>query len=198
MSDRPEVGEQNFARLLLRFQTTIYSYIRSLVISPTDAEDLLQETAAVLWQKFDRFQPGSNFLAWALQVARYKVLEFRHRQKRDVLQFSDRFIDVVAADTVAESEQLGEIQELLIECMDSLPPADRDLIETRYWLDVPVKTLAARLGRPQSTIYDAINRIRSALVECVERAMNRAEREGNAAGSRRQGQVAERNKEHHT
>ena len=197
MSDRLEMGEQNFARLLLHFQTRIYSYIRSFVVSPTDADDLLQETAAVLWQKFDQFQPGSNFLAWAMRVAHYKVLEFRHGQKRDVLQFSDRFMDVVAADTVAESERLGEIQELLGECMDRLPPADCDLIETRYWLDVPVKTLAARLGRPQSTIYDAIKRIRWALVECVERAMGRAEREGNAGGNRRQEQVADKDKEHH-
>ena len=88
-------------------------------------------------------------------------------------------------------------EELLGECMDRLPPADRDLIETRYWLDVPVKTLAARLGRPQSTVYDAIKRIRWALVECVERAMGRAEREGNAVGNSRQGQVAEQDKERH-
>jgi RNA polymerase sigma-70 factor (ECF subfamily) len=178
------MGEHDFGRLLLQFETRIYSYIRSFAVHATDAEDLLQETASVLWRKFDQFQPDTSFLAWALQVARYKVLEFRRRQKRDALQFSETFIDVVAADTMAESEQLGELQQWLSECMDKLAPADRELIEMRYWSDLPVTTLAARLGRPASTIYDAINRVRRLLVECVERALNRSEWEGNAMGGR--------------
>jgi DNA-directed RNA polymerase specialized sigma24 family protein len=60
--------------------------------------------------------------------------------------------------------------------MDKLPPADRVLIELRYGSDLPVKSLAANLGRPLSTVYDAINRIRRALIECAHQGLNQTER----------------------
>jgi RNA polymerase sigma-70 factor (ECF subfamily) len=176
-----ESDDRDFARLLLQYRTRIYAYIRSLVAHRADAEDLLQETASVLWRKFDSFQPGSNFLAWALQTARYEVFSFRQRRKRDVLQFSDRFLDAVADESAAESVRLADLQELLDQCMDKLPAADRELIGLRYRSDLPVKTLAAQLGRPLSTTYDALNRIRRNLVECVERALSRA---GESSGTK--------------
>jgi RNA polymerase sigma-70 factor, ECF subfamily len=173
MSGETRPDEHDFGRLFVLYQPRIYGYIRSLVIHRGDAEDLLQETASVLWRKFDEFQPGSNFLAWALSVARYQVMYFRQRRKRDVLQFSDRFLDLVSADTVAQSAWLGDLQKYLDECMEKLEPPDRDLFELRYRSDQTTKSLADRLGRPPTTIYNALNRIRRLLVECVERAMNR-------------------------
>jgi RNA polymerase sigma-70 factor, ECF subfamily len=176
MPELRQSDEHDFGRLFVQYQPRIYGLIRSLVVHRADAEDLLQETASVLWRKFDEFQPGSNFLAWALQVARYQVLYFRQRRRRDVLQFSEKFLDVVGADTVTESARLGDLQELLDQCMDKLPPTDRELFEMRYQSDVTPKGLAEQLGRPLSTIYNSINRIRRALTECVERAMNQTGR----------------------
>lgn len=109
MSAQPSSDEHDFGRLFVQHQSRIYGFIRSLVVHRADAEDLLQETASVLWRKFDEFRPGSNFLAWALQVARFQVMYFRQRQKRDVLQFSDKFVDAVGADTIAGSDRLGDI-----------------------------------------------------------------------------------------
>jgi RNA polymerase sigma-70 factor, ECF subfamily len=171
MSEQPQFADNDFGRLFVRYQARIYGYIRSLVVYRSDAEDLLQETASVLWRKFDEFRPGTDFLAWALQVARYQVMYFRQRQKRDVLQFSDRFVDVMSADTVTEAARLGDLQELLDGCLDKLPPADRDLFELRYQSDLPTRALAEQLGRPSSTVYNAITRIRRTVVECVERAL---------------------------
>ncbi len=176
MASQPRSDVSEFGRLFSQHQPQIYGYIRSLVACRSDAEDLLQETACVLWQKFDDFRPGSSFLAWALQVARYQVLYFWQRQKRDVLQFSEGFLDAVTAETVTKSARLDDLQRLLDECMDKLPPADRVLIELRYGSDLPVKSLAANLGRPLSTVYDAINRIRRALIECAHQGLNQTER----------------------
>lgn len=169
--------EHDFGRLFARYQPRIYGFIRSLVVGRADAEDLLQETASVLWRRFDEFQPGSNFLAWALATARFQVMYFRQRQQRDVLRFSDKFLDAVGADTAQAVSQLGEMQELLERCMDKLPDADRELFDLRYRTDLTPKDLAAQLGRPQSTVYNAVNRIRRVLAECVRRAMEHIERE---------------------
>ena len=173
MEKQPISDDRDFGRLFVQYQPRIYGFIRSLVVHRADAEDLLQETASVLWRKFDEFQPGSSFIAWALQVARYQVLYFRQRQNRDVLQFSDRFLDAISADTVAEAARLSDLQQWLEECLGRLSAVDRELFRLHYQSDLSAKALAERLGRPLSSVYNAISRIRRALAECVERAMNR-------------------------
>ena len=146
MPDNLGPDDRDFGRLFARYQPRIYGYIRSLVAHRNDAEDLLQETASILWQKFGEFQAGSDFLAWALRVARYEVLHFRQRQKRNVLQFSERFIDAVGVDVATESLRLGDIERLLAECVEQLSSAERELFVLRYQSDVTTKSLAEKLG----------------------------------------------------
>lgn len=38
------------------------------------ADDILQETMSVLWNKFDQYVIGTDFLSWALKVAHFQVL----------------------------------------------------------------------------------------------------------------------------
>jgi RNA polymerase sigma-70 factor, ECF subfamily len=176
VTDSRESHECNFGRLFVQHEARIYGYIRSLVAHRVDAEDVLQETASVLWQKFSDFRPGSNFLAWAMSVARFQVQRYRRSQKHNVLHFSESFHDLLAADTVAESARLGDLQQLLDECMHKLPPADRELFVLRYGSEATTASLADRLGRPASTIYNAIRRVRRSLVDCVKRSLDRDNR----------------------
>jgi len=138
---------------------------------------VLQETASVLWQKFPEFQVGSNFLAWAMSIARFQVQRYRRQQKHNVLHFSEAFCDLLAADTVAESARLGDLQQLLDECIYKLPPNDLELFVLRYASDSTTASLAYRLDRPASTIYNAIRRVRRALVDCVKRSLDRENRQ---------------------
>ena len=47
---------ERFMRLLVANQPKIYAAIRSLGLRQHDAEDVLQDTASVLWRRFDEFQ----------------------------------------------------------------------------------------------------------------------------------------------
>lgn len=173
MTNRDRSDEHDFGRLFVQYEPRIYGYIRSLVMNRDDAEDLLQETASVLWQKFDEFTPGSNFLAWAMSIARFQVQHFRRRHKHKVVRFSESFQDLLAADTVSESVRLADLQQLLDACLQKMPPADRNLFALHYASDDTITNLANQMGRPASTIYNAIRRIRRVLTTCVKRALDK-------------------------
>ena len=176
MADPRQSDECNFGRLFVQHEARIYGYIRSLVVHRADAEDLLQETASVLWQKFHEFEPGTNFLAWAMCIARFQVRHFHRQEKHNVLRFSEAFQDLLAADTVAVSARLSDLQQLLDACMHKLPPTDRELFALRYTSEATTASLATLLGRPASTIYNAVRRIRRALADCIERELDREDR----------------------
>ena len=66
-------------RLMTQHQRRIFGYIYTLVPDRHDAEDILQETSVVVCEKFEQFQPGTDFVAWACQIAYWEVR--RARQK---------------------------------------------------------------------------------------------------------------------
>ncbi|MGD9128007.1 MAG: sigma-70 family RNA polymerase sigma factor, partial [Planctomycetia bacterium] len=137
-----QVEERNFGRLLIEFQPQIYGYIRSFIPHECDAEEVFQEVASVLWKKFDDFQAGTSFLAWALSVARYEVMYFWRKQSRDLLWFDDDLLDNVADDTVAVSSQAEEMHAALKGCISKLTPRQKDLIQHRYQTSTSVIKLA--------------------------------------------------------
>ena len=73
---------REFVQLLLASQRRLYAFIRAQVRSRNDADDLLQQTSAVLWEKFADFQPDGDFARWACGVARLEVLTHLRNQRR--------------------------------------------------------------------------------------------------------------------
>jgi RNA polymerase sigma-70 factor (ECF subfamily) len=76
---------QEFMHLYVGKEQCIQSHIYTLVHNWAAAEDILQETAHILWLKFNDFEPGTDFMAWALAIAHYQVLKFRKSQDKRTL-----------------------------------------------------------------------------------------------------------------
>jgi len=165
-----------FIDLFLKAEPRVYAYIRSQIAHRADAEDVLQDTAATLWGKFDTFTPNSDFLAWAYQVARFKVQQHHTRQTRRRCLFSRAFVDLVAAKAEGMKDDLGELEEYLAECMKRLPDADREVVQRCYGTDSTVASVADELGRPVNTIKSVLKRARLNLYECIQRAVGREKR----------------------
>lgn len=165
-----------FLDLFLKAEPRVYAYIRSQIPRRSDAEDVLQETAATLWTKFDTFQQGTDFLAWAYQVARFRVQHYHEKQSRQRSLFSQSFVEFVAARAEQMSDDLGDMGAMLAECMERLSETDRDVVERCYGSDATIAVVADQLGRPANTIKSVLKRARRSLYECIQRAMGRENR----------------------
>ncbi len=53
--DQRSPASKDFIRLLLANERRIYAFILSMLPDLTDAEDVLQETSLVLWEKLDQY-----------------------------------------------------------------------------------------------------------------------------------------------
>jgi len=162
-----------FAKLFSCHARQIYSYILTLVPHWADADDIFQETSAIIWEKFADFKPDSNFLAWACQVAYYRAVWFHQRRKRAAITFSEDFLRLIAEETVSqqESEALEARHLALADCIRQLPPVDRELLERCYLPGVTIKQAALELGRSPDAAYKALKRIHRQLFDCVEASL---------------------------
>ena len=61
--------DAQFVKLLMEHRSLLHSFIYALVRDVHLAEDILQEMGVVLWTKFGEFRSGSNFGAWAREIA---------------------------------------------------------------------------------------------------------------------------------
>jgi RNA polymerase sigma-70 factor, ECF subfamily len=164
-----------FVRLYTQHQRRVYIYLLSLVHSVADAEELLQETAFILWKKFDEFLPDTNFGAWACRVAYLEAAKFRQRHKGE-LPLSPQFLERIAQRSAEVSALLELRADVFNYCMDRLSELDRQLITRRYTPGGRVQTIAAELNRPPRSVSKSLARIRRTLLECVDRRLRQEER----------------------
>jgi RNA polymerase sigma-70 factor (ECF subfamily) len=179
MDKRDRVDE--FIRLFTEFEPRVHAYVLSLAPDWAEAEEILQETNAVLWAKFDEFAPGSSFFAWACQIVRFKVLEFQRERGlrglrgrgrgRRVMQLDPAVLEQIEADTVEMADELADRQRALSSCLAKLPPRDRELIQRRYMDNATPQSVAEQLGRTTEAVYKALQRIRRALADCITRTL---------------------------
>ena len=114
----------------------------------------------VILGKAAQFAAGTDFFRWACQIAKYEVYNYRRRQQAQRVCFSDALLDQLAARRLEGADALEAELDALRRCVEILPPADRELIRQRYARQITSRALAVELGRPESSVYKAIHRIR--------------------------------------
>ena len=164
-----------FVELLAQHRSQVFGYIYALLRNLNDAEDVYQDTALVLWSKFDEYAPGTYFVRWACTVARNCVATFLKQKHRSRRYFSVEFQEELASlqASIAPSE-VELAQEALVDCMKKLPDNDRRLVEACYGGGLSFREVAEQLGRSAQSVYDALSRIRRQLIECCDRTIAQA------------------------
>jgi RNA polymerase sigma-70 factor, ECF subfamily len=153
--------------LMTRHQRQIFSYIYTLVPDRHDAEDLLQETSLVICEKFDEFEDGTDFMAWACQIAYWRVRYARQKFARSKVVFNQEVVDALAQTAATMYAEIDERHEALGHCLKKLQARDRELVLTRYEPGCGVEEAARRSGRSLEAAYRALNRLRKLLFDCV-------------------------------
>lgn len=161
-------------RLFTSHETRMRAFAMSLIPNWADAEEVLQQANMVMWKKFDEFESGSNFFAWASRILYLEAMDFRKRQARARVRFSEAFCRAVAKEAVEISDDLADRQTALGQCIAKLRPTEREILHHRYEDGGNVEAAAAALGRSEDAIYSALRRIRRQLFECINRALRAA------------------------
>ena len=164
---------QAYVKLMTEHQGNLRALIVSLMPGSPDVGDVLQETNAVLWQKRDRFEHGTNFLAWAFKIARYEVMHQRDRKRRDQrLVFSEKLVDVLTEmEPLEESDE--EVMSALDGCLAKLTEEQRQLVEARYTPGRSLEQQAQQTGSSPGSLRVALHRIRAGLKQCIELTLAR-------------------------
>lgn len=169
MASMDSSRHDQFLRLFTTSEPALRAFVRSLVPTVTDADDVLQEVAITLWQKFGEFSETGeeDFRRWAFGVAKFKVLSWRRDRGRDRHVFGDATMEMLARDSEAQSDKLQAQRDALKICLGKLPEQQRQLMDSAYAPGTKIDALAETAGRTAMALYKQLHRIRMRLVECT-------------------------------
>lgn len=155
---RAQSGDEAAYRQCLRLLATrLRAYLkRRLYAVPNEVEDLLQETLLALHLQRGSYDPSLPVSAWALAIARHKLVDlWRRRGRRDNLHEA---IDEVDEWLLAADPDDGGAARDLDQLLRRLPAAQRQAIVLTKVEGLSVAEAAARTGASESAIKVQVHR----------------------------------------
>ncbi len=163
---------QLHARFLRSFtanESAIRAYVRRMVPTRADADDVMQETSVVLWEKFDTFREDGDFRAWAFGVAKFEVLAWLRDKGRDRLVLNEDVITRLADEAGDDEPRLERQREALEDCLAKVAPDQRQLLMQAYSEESRIQDVARHSGRTVPGFYQWLHRMRKLLLDCIRR-----------------------------
>lgn len=164
--------KSRFFGLYNNVQSRIYTYLLTIIHNRNDAEDVLQETAAILWEKFDTYQEDTSFGAWAVQIARYKAFEYMRKHKSNMF-FDEAFYNAISDQAAESSSDVHVRSEALRFCLKRIPENSLKLLTMRYKKDISIKGISQLTGRSANGLYQSFSRILNGLRNCMDKYLAR-------------------------
>lgn len=169
----PKPQEESFVQLFVETEPALRSFILSQVGNWADMNEILQQTSLVLWRKFGQYEAGTHFRSWAFKIARFEILNHLKKQRRSKLVFSNETLELLAVDEPEEEDYLEAHRHALAECLKKLKPEQRSLLRDCYEEGKTMKEVAQQQSRSLDALYKIMQRLRSSLLQCVERVIHK-------------------------
>lgn len=166
---------ETFVARFAHFEPDLRRFIRSILPTWTDADEVLQQTAIVIWRKFDQYDPETNFMKWGCVIARFEALAYRRKMARDRLVFREDILELMADEGIEELDSRRLEHEALAICLEAMPEKQRRFITLAYTPGVKVKELAEEAGSSAAAFYMRLKRLRHQLMQCIEARIQQPE-----------------------
>ncbi len=159
-------------QLFVRHQSIIKAFILSLQPGFSEAEDVLQETFLLITKRSATYREGTNFVAWACAIARFKLFEARRKSSAPALtEEALALLCEEAPDVSFFDERLS----VLRNCLHQLAPRARELVWHRYHGEMASEEIARQLKWKETAVRVALSKARMFLRDCVQRQLRKGQ-----------------------
>jgi RNA polymerase sigma-70 factor, ECF subfamily len=158
-----------FAAKLAEAQPSLYSWACVVLGGTHDAWDVLQNANKVMLEKAFEVQASEGFMPWAYAVVRFEALAHHKRvsRRRCITDSSilDKISEYASSHCIAIQDRLAALKE----CLQKLPPKQRQYVALRYEDNLPLDQIAAQVHRSENSVAAMLYRARTALAECIQK-----------------------------
>lgn len=158
-----------FERVVARYLPKLLAYSWAICGDYHTAQDALQESLLIAYDKLGQFEPGTDLLSWLRAITRHCSLSAR-RKLTKTAPVTEEAIERLY-DTAA-SEGLSFEGEALSKCLQSLGGPFQRVVRDHYYSGMTLSDIAGAIGTTVSAVKQALYRARLALRDCVRRRLS--------------------------
>jgi RNA polymerase sigma-70 factor (ECF subfamily) len=158
-----------FARLVEGQLDGAFRLATVILGSALEAEDAVADAALSAWRSRSRLREADRFEAWFGRIVVNACRDrLRSRRRHPIAELSP---DAVGDPTEVRGDFRDAVhaRDAMSRAFEILGPDERIVVVLRYWHDLPVDAIAARVGIPAGTVksrlHHATGRLRSALTD---------------------------------
>jgi RNA polymerase sigma-70 factor, ECF subfamily len=148
----PSTRDEGFTLLMNRYKKRIYWYIRRLVVSHEDAEDVLQETFINAYRYAGSFNGNSKIYTWLYRIATNECTALFRRNKNkghkpvEITQRIENELKEYMQET--SDEMLVKLQQAI----SQLPEKQRIVFNLRYYDELNYEEMEEVVGSSANTL----------------------------------------------
>lgn len=159
-----EADKELFLRFHARYEKRLYAVAMTLLGSPEQSEDAVQETMVRIASHFEDFKKiyqrdRREVGPWCVTIVKHISLDILRKEGRT--EPLDETWDVPTPD----STQAENAYQRLVELIRSMPETYREALELRFVLEYSNKEVARALGLTENTAAARISRGRRLLIQ---------------------------------
>lgn len=140
-------SREAFGHVVRAYAPRLYAYVRRMVISHDDTDDILQNVFLKAWTNLHCFRGDARLSTWLYKIAINETMTFLARQRRQANITADSqsalLANAVADDTWFDGDKA---QMLLRKAIASLPEKQRTVFTLRYFREMKYDDMSEILG----------------------------------------------------
>ena len=121
-----------YMQQVIAWQPRLFAFALSLTGNRNEADEVLQNANVALLEKQHAFRAGTQFGAWAMQIAYHEVQRHWAATARSRRRFDNVLLEQLAAKIGAETAEPGVELQHLRKCMSRLSEGEREMLSLRY------------------------------------------------------------------
>ena len=132
------------------------------------AADAVHDAMLQVWRNAERYETSrGNADGWLISLARYRALDIRRRQGRELtgIEMPERADEGPDALSVIVAEADGAA---LRACLEQIDPPRRELVLLAFGNGLTQMEVSKRVGQPLGTVKSTIRRALIALRSCLD------------------------------
>lgn len=157
---------KSFELLIMRHQERLYSFIRRMLHSHEDTNDVLQNVFIKAWKYLRNFDGRSSYYTWIYRIAYNETIDQLNRNKKHLHQ---ELSDVKIASEFEDQNTIGseEIKSKLNEAVNTLPKKQKIVFNMKYFEDKKYEEIASITGTStgalKASYFHAVKKIEAFL-----------------------------------
>ena len=168
--ERAQSGDpEAFTPLVVKYHDRLYTHIYGRVKNAETAEDLTQDTWLRAFRAISSFRGDSAFYSWLYRIAENVCTDHFRRQKYNTepLHLIDENRITETTPCPSRGVEHAELRLHLQEAIAHLTPLRRRVFLLYYHHELPIKAIAAEIGRSEGTIKSHLRNARLQLQESL-------------------------------